>query len=59
MLTPADHAMLLTTTDHFLASSAIGADGIVMLGQGEGGRVLAQVVTLGCRWSRGASRCRD
>jgi DNA-binding LacI/PurR family transcriptional regulator len=43
VLTPADHAMLLTTNDHFLASNAIGADGVVMLGQGEGGRSLAQV----------------
>lgn len=47
ILTPADHAMLLTTHDHFLASNAIGADGIVMLGQGEGGRGLAQVGSFG------------
>lgn len=47
VLTPADHAMLLTTHDHFLASNAIGADGIVMLGQGEGGRGLAQVGSFG------------
>lgn len=43
VLTPADHAMLLTTHDHFLQSNAIGADGIVVLGQGEGGRGLARV----------------
>lgn len=47
VLTPADHAMLLTTCDHFLDSNAIGADGIVMLGQGEGGRSLTQVGTFG------------
>jgi DNA-binding LacI/PurR family transcriptional regulator len=47
VLTPADHAMLLTTNDHFLASNAIGADGVVMLGQGEGGRSLAQVGSFG------------
>jgi DNA-binding LacI/PurR family transcriptional regulator len=43
VLTPADHAMLLTTNEHFLESNAIGADGVVVLGQGEGGRHLAQV----------------
>lgn len=47
VLTPADHAMLLTTNDHFLSSNAIGADGVVVLGQGEGGRCLAQVGTFG------------
>ena len=47
VLTPADHALLLTTTDHFLESNAIGADGVVVLGQGEGGRCLAQVSTFG------------
>lgn len=47
VLTPADHAMLLTTNDHFLESNAIGADGVVVLGQGEGGRCLAQVQTFG------------
>ena len=46
-LTPADHAMLLTTGDHFLQSNAIGADGVVVLGQGEGGRCLEQVSTFG------------
>lgn len=45
VLTPADHAMLLMTYDHFLQSNAIGADGVVVLGQGEGGRSLAQVET--------------
>jgi DNA-binding LacI/PurR family transcriptional regulator len=47
VLTPADHAMLLTTQDHFLESNAIGADGVVVLGQGEGGRCLAQVQNFG------------
>ena len=46
-LTPADHAMLLTTYDHFVQSNAIGADGVVVLGQGEGGRSLAQVGAFG------------
>lgn len=47
VLTPADHAMLLTTVDHFLGSNAIGADGVVVLGQGEGGRTLTQVGAFG------------
>lgn len=47
VLTPADHALLLTTTDHFLESNAIGADGVVVLGQGEGGGCLTQVGTFG------------
>jgi len=47
VLTPADHAMLLTTNDHFLESNAIGADGVVVLGQGEGGRGLQQVGSFG------------
>lgn len=47
VLTPADHAMLLTTHDHFLGSNAIGADGIVVLGQGEGGRGLQRVSSFG------------
>lgn len=47
VLTPADYAMLLTTHDHFLQSNAIGADGVVVLGQGEGGRCLALVESFG------------
>lgn len=47
VLTPADHAMLLTTFDHFVHSNAIGADGVVVLGQGKEGRSLAQVATYG------------
>lgn len=42
-LTPAGYSMLLTTNDHFLASNAIGADGAVMLGQGEGAHRLDEV----------------
>lgn len=47
VLTPADFAMLLTTHDHFLGSNAIGADGLVVLGQGEGGRGLRRVGNFG------------
>lgn len=47
VLTPADHAMLLTTHDHFLGSNAIGADGVVVLGQGEGGRSLERMGSFG------------
>lgn len=47
VLTPADYAMLLTTHDHFLGSTAIGADGVVVLGQGEGGRGLERVGNFG------------
>lgn len=43
VLTPADYTMLLTTADQFLADNAIGADGVILLGQGEDGRCLAQV----------------
>lgn len=47
VLTPADHALLLTTSDHFLASNAIGADGVVMIGQGEDARRLEEVRSAG------------
>lgn len=47
VLSPADYAMLLTTHDHFLGSNAIGADGVVVLGQGEGGRGLQRVGSFG------------
>ncbi|HEV2595016.1 MAG TPA: substrate-binding domain-containing protein [Sphingomicrobium sp.] len=47
VLTPADHALLLTTSDHFLGSSAIGADGVVMIGQGEDARRLEEVRSAG------------
>jgi DNA-binding LacI/PurR family transcriptional regulator len=46
-LTPADYAMLLTTNDHFIAASAMGADGVVMIGEGEGGRRLAEIEAFG------------
>lgn len=46
-LAPADYAMLLTTKDHFLNSNAIGADGVVMVGQGEGAQRLVPVKAFG------------
>jgi DNA-binding LacI/PurR family transcriptional regulator len=46
-LTPADYAMILTTNDHFVAASAMGADGVVMIGEGEGGHRLAQIEAFG------------
>ena len=42
-LTPLGYALLLTTRDHFLASNAMGADGIVMIGEGEGGAGLTEI----------------
>ncbi|MEH3098976.1 substrate-binding domain-containing protein [Sphingomonas adhaesiva] len=36
-LTPAGQAMLVTSSDHFLDSQVVDADGIVMVGQGAGG----------------------
>lgn len=47
VLTPADYAMLVTTSDHFLASMAVAADGIIMMGQGEGARRMAEVQECG------------
>lgn len=47
VLTPADYALLLTTSDHFLASNSIGADGVVVIGQGEDGRRLDEVQEAG------------
>lgn len=46
-LTPAGYALLLTTSDHFLDSDAVGADGVIMIGEGEGGQRARQVVDLG------------
>lgn len=46
-LTPADYAMILTTNEHFVAASAMGADGVVMLGEGEGAHRLAQIEGFG------------
>ncbi len=47
VLTAADHAMLLTTSNHFLASNSIGADGVIMIGQGEAGSHQSSVAALG------------
>lgn len=47
VLTAADHAMLLTTSNHFLASNSIAADGVIMIGQGEAGAHQSQVAALG------------
>ena len=47
VLTAADYAMLLTTSDQFLASQAIDTDGIIMLGQGEGSHRLLEVAGRG------------
>lgn len=46
-LTPADYAMLLTTIDHYLSANGVGADGVVMLGEGEGGLRLSQIEAFG------------
>lgn len=46
-LTPADYAMLLTTHEHYLSASGMGADGVVMLGEGEGANRLAQAQGFG------------
>ncbi len=47
VLTPADYALLLTTSEHFLASTAVDADGVVVIGQGEDGRRLEEVQGVG------------
>ncbi|MDB5471559.1 MAG: hypothetical protein JWR84_3119 [Caulobacter sp.] len=47
VLTPAGYALLLTTSDHFLESDAVGADGVIMIGEGEGGERARQVAELG------------
>lgn len=46
-LTPAGYALLLTTSDYFLESDAVGADGVIMMGEGEGGERARQVADLG------------
>lgn len=46
-LTPADYAMLLTTHEHYLSAGGMGADGVVMVGEGEGANRLAQAEALG------------
>ena len=47
VLTAANYAMLLTTGDQFLAFNTIDTDGVIMLGQGEGGRRLLEVAHRG------------
>lgn len=47
VLTPADHAMLVTTREHFLGSMGIAADGVIMVGQGQGGQRTAEVAAVG------------
>lgn len=46
VLTAADHAMMLTTSEHFLASNSIAADGVIMIGQGEAGSHQSRVSAL-------------
>lgn len=46
-LTPAGYALLLTTSDYFLDSDAVGADGVIMVGEGERGDRARQVAALG------------
>ena len=46
-LAPAGYAILLTTHEHYLSSSAVGADGVVMLGEGEGGQRLSEIEAAG------------
>lgn len=45
-LSPAGYAMLLTTNDQFIAGNALGAEGVVVLGEGEAGRTLSQIEAL-------------
>ncbi|WP_096724436.1 substrate-binding domain-containing protein [Paraburkholderia acidicola] len=42
-----DHVMLVTTSDLFLASNNVSADGVIMLGQGERGGRAAEVAACG------------
>jgi DNA-binding LacI/PurR family transcriptional regulator len=46
-LTPAGQAMLVTSSDHFLDSQVVDADGIVMVGQGVGGQRARTVAAQG------------
>jgi DNA-binding LacI/PurR family transcriptional regulator len=46
-LSPAGYALLLTTSDRVLESDAIGADGVIMIGEGEDGLRARQVADLG------------
>lgn len=45
-LSPAGYAMLLTTNEQFIAGNALGAEGVVVLGEGELGRSLSQIEAL-------------
>ncbi len=47
VLTPADHAMLVTTRDHFLGALGTAADGIIMIGQGNEDSRVADVAAFG------------
>ncbi|KQS02319.1 hypothetical protein ASG11_16290 [Sphingomonas sp. Leaf357] len=47
VLTPADHAMLVTTRDHFLGALGTAADGIIMIGQGNEGARVGEVAAFG------------
>ena len=47
VLTPADHAMLVTTRDHFLDALGTAADGIIMIGQGNEGSRVGEVAAFG------------
>lgn len=46
VLTPANYAILLATSDHFLTAQLTGADAVVMLGQGKDGELARQVASL-------------
>lgn len=46
-LTPAGQAMLVTSSDHFLESQVVDADGIVMIGQGAGGKRAQMIAAYG------------
>lgn len=47
VLTPADHAMLVTTRDHFLGALGTAADGIIMIGQGNQGSRVSEIAAFG------------
>ncbi len=46
-LTAAGYALLLTNSGQFLGSDALSADGVIMIGEGEGGLRARQVADLG------------
>lgn len=46
-LSPAGYALLLTTSDYILGSDTIGADGVIMIGEGENGIRAREVAGLG------------